>query len=320
MPFFFVGPPRWHESPSTSPEPEDRKPEPEDKKPEPASQTRPAPSPDSSAEPPPKRQKQEEWPEQWKRMKGEALSEMTRDDMLDALFNAWDRDGDKTISIEEILPHYMKSCNHQDDTEPKVRRAFGNFMKKNGQEPTGSISPALFRKWLEPLSDDGIVSHYLRHCKGVVEGGYKMNLSGLVTEENATKSLRELVELPISAIRGLHEVEPGEMDAISIRTVKDLGTWRFFLMARAICTLAQKENADLDANLCPMNIKKALDVDVEGKSLKQLKELPVTCFNYMPDKGQELMKQIGVTTISELADMKSFAWANAMVELAEYEA
>ena len=68
-----------------------------------------------------------------------------------------------------------------------------------------------------------------------------------------------------------------------------------------------------------MNLDKALDKEHETKSLKEILELPISAMEGLTTKADDTLKELGVHTISDLADFKYAAWAEAIVYLAPYE-
>jgi len=54
------------------------------------------------------------------------------------------------------------------------------------------------------------------------------------------KSLEELAQAPVSALQGVSDSDAQKLqEALNIRTVKDLGTNKFFLWAQAVAKLAE---------------------------------------------------------------------------------
>lgn len=54
-----------------------------------------------------------------------------------------------------------------------------------------------------------------------------------------TKSLAEIADAPVSALQGVSEGDAQHLkDAFGIKTVRDLGTNKYFLWAQAIAKLA----------------------------------------------------------------------------------
>jgi hypothetical protein len=69
-----------------------------------------------------------------------------------------------------------------------------------------------------------------------------MNINKAVDKAYETKSLKEIAAAPVDALEG---VTPSDaellMKAFGIKSIHDLGTNKYFLVAQAIATLATKE-------------------------------------------------------------------------------
>jgi len=69
-----------------------------------------------------------------------------------------------------------------------------------------------------------------------------MNINKAVDKAFETKSLKEIAAAPVDALQG---VSAGDAEllakAFGIKTVRDLGTNKFFLWAQAIAALADRE-------------------------------------------------------------------------------
>jgi len=242
----------------------------------------------------------------------------SQEEMLDEIFHAWDRDGSGCIDFEEVLPHYMKAGNHQELQEAKVRGAFGKFMEGNGRAKEDGITPELFRKWLSTLTLHQVAVQYVRGVQGFTEKPYAMNMDLALVKPSEGKSLKEVLDGPVSSIQGLSEVADAAFAEAGVKTVRDLGNWRFYLLARALVTMSEKEDTTSSGSH-HMNVREALDKEHETKSLKQVLHLQPSAMNMFPEKVDAILKKINVTTIQGLGSRKTFAWANAMVELEKYE-
>lgn len=275
----------------------------------------------ASEEPPAKKAKTEEQPfkQVLHEARDQAKAEHTREQMLNAIFAAWDKDGNGVIDFEEVLPHYMKSANHMDMQEQAVRNSFEKFMKAANREPGDGISPELFRKWLSSLTEDQVALQYAIHVMGVSEKPYAMNVNFAVDKHYENKSLKEVLDAPVSAIQGLTDIHGSALEELGLKTVRDLGQWRFFHMANAIVTLSAKED-DMSPEQSTFNIRHAVDKEHETKTLKQIANLPPSAFNMFPAKADEVLGQLKIRTIKSLGSRKVFEWASAMVTLEKYAA
>lgn len=68
-----------------------------------------------------------------------------------------------------------------------------------------------------------------------------------------------------------------------------------------------------------ININRALDKKYEGKSLKELADIPVEGLQGLTEDHAKHLKKLGIETVRDLADWKFFRWAQAIVELAKTE-
>ncbi|CAE7860551.1 unnamed protein product [Symbiodinium microadriaticum] len=252
--------------------------------------------------------------------------EKGREELLDGLFEAWDYDGSGTLTLEEILPFYMKSSQKHDVLEPQVRSGFEKFCSSQGIDPAKGLDKAVFKKWLSKLSEEQLAAHYVRHVQGWTDDPYKMNMNLAVIKDFRGKSIKEILDSPVHAIRGLSG-ENGEatLEKLGIKTVRELAGWRVFLLARAIVTMAPTENTDEDDKdasgpSAKMNIRNMLDAEYETAPLKQVLDLPVSALSILPPEGVEVLASINIRTIKHLGTRKYFHWANAILELEQYEA
>jgi len=240
--------------------------------------------------------------------------------MLKAIFSTWDRDGSGDVDFLELLPHYMKASNHTEMQEGEVRTGFDKFMQAKGKDPKkDGIDFELFTAWLGKASDAQVAAQYVHCVEGVTEKPYAMNIDKAVIKELEGKPLKEILNAPISAIQGLSDMNADTLGALGLKTVRDLGSWKFFLLARAIHTLADKEDQAPGASGGRMNIREALDRVHEAKTLKQVCRLHPSAFNMFPESADAVLAKLRIKTIEHLATRKTFAWANAMVELEKFE-
>lgn len=249
-------------------------------------------------------------------------TKLSREEMLDAIFETWDRDGNESISFEEILPHYMKTRNHLDQTEEEVSHSFRFFCRSRECDASIGISREIFKAWMQPQSVDTVARRYLVAVKGMTKDPYRINLNHAVVKDYEGKRLSEIVKAPPHAIEGIAEHSDAIMKQLGIKTVRDLGTWKFYRLARAVVALAPKEEVMYDHNEhgpLTLNVRNAFHVEHETKSLKELLSLPVSSFAGFPQKCDELLEKLRIKTVEQLGRRKCFEWAAAMVELAEFE-
>jgi hypothetical protein len=69
-----------------------------------------------------------------------------------------------------------------------------------------------------------------------------------------------------------------------------------------------------------MNINKVVDKQYESKSFKEIADSPVDALQGVSSGDAELLKKaFNVKTVKDLANLKYFRWAQAIVSLADAE-
>jgi len=252
-------------------------------------------------------------------VKSRVLKELSRDEMLEKIFHSWDRDGNETISFSEILPHYIKTANHREHTEAEVRKSFAHFCAARGLDEDAGISKSAFKAWLSPMSDDALAGRFVTAVLGMTREPYHMNVNFAVVKEYEGKSLKIIADAPPHAIQGLAEHSDAMMEQLGLRTVRQMGAWKFYRIARAICTLAGKEEVGHTHVGSRINIRNALDAEYETSSLKDLLSKPLSAFAGFPPKCDSLLADIKIKTVEQLGTRKIFAWAAAIKDLADLE-
>ena len=106
---------------------------------------------------------------------------------------------------------------------------------------------------------------------------------------------------------------------MKVETVADLATYKFFLLARAIKTLAETETKGGRVEGSVMNIDCAVDKEWEAKSLNEILAAPTGALEGLSSEASELFESLGVKSIGELADFKYCRWAEAIVHASEFE-
>jgi len=272
-----------------------------------------------SMEPAAKRQRTSEAFEDLGTAKSRVMKELSRDEMLEKIFHSWDRDGNETLAFNEVLPHYIKTANHREHTEDEVREGFVRFCKARGLDQEEGISKAAFKDWLAPMSDDALAGRFCTAVLGMTREPYHMNVNFAVVKEYEGKSLKDIVNAPPHAIQGLAAHSDAMMEQLGLRTIRQMGGWKFYRLARAICTLAGKEEVGHTHQGSRINIRNALDAEYETCSLKEVLSLPVHAFAGFPPKCDKLLADIRIKTIEQLGTRKIFAWAAAIKDLADFE-
>ena len=68
-----------------------------------------------------------------------------------------------------------------------------------------------------------------------------INVNKAVDKAYETKTLKEIANAPVAALEGLSEEQGKLLGQLGIKTIGDLGNWKFAAWARAIVDLAKLE-------------------------------------------------------------------------------
>lgn len=148
---------------------------------------------------------------------------------------------------------------------------------------------------------------------------FRMNINNAVDKEFEESSFAEIAAAPPSALQGIAAKGREVLKKFKIKTVRDLGTWKYYRVAKAIAGLAALEQEGKRAEASIMNINQALDKKYEPKSLRDILRLPPSALQGLAPWADEALAQLHVTTIAKLGEWKFARWAEWIVELAEFE-
>jgi len=68
-----------------------------------------------------------------------------------------------------------------------------------------------------------------------------INVNKAVDKAYETKSLKEIAAAPVAALEGLSDEQGKLLEKLGIKTIRDLGDWKFANWARAIVELSKLE-------------------------------------------------------------------------------
>jgi len=140
-----------------------------------------------------------------------------------------------------------------------------------------------------------------------------------VKKEFQGKTFHELSHAPIHALNGVATWSDDVAEKLKIRTVDELGRWRFYLRAKAMVALASEEIEGHRIEGSKLNANKCLDKKFEGKSLHSILELPPSAMAGLAEKADELLGGFHIHTIKELGTWKIAGIANAISTMANME-
>jgi len=149
---------------------------------------------------------------------------------------------------------------------------------------------------------------------------YTFNFNQAVDKAHEGKSFTELLELPPSALQGLAERVDPLFARLHIKTIKDLASWKYYHIAKAIAYLGQTEEPNKRSEGAESNLNEALDKEWETKTFAEILDAPLGAFQGVGDVTEEILGEIrGLKTIRDLANWKYCQWAEAIKTLAQYE-
>jgi predicted flap endonuclease-1-like 5' DNA nuclease len=148
---------------------------------------------------------------------------------------------------------------------------------------------------------------------------HTLNCSEAIMKNAEGLTFTEISTSPVSVLQGIGPVSSKVLEELKIKTVKDLGNFKFFKLARALKTLAATETKGGRPAGSIMNVDKAVIKDFETKSLQEIIDAPIHEIEGMTEKAEELLKELGVSTIEDLATWKYSCWAESIVTLASFE-
>ncbi|KAJ9461413.1 hypothetical protein DIPPA_25752 [Diplonema papillatum] len=156
--------------------------------------------------------------------------------------------------------------------------------------------------------------------KTTKEPEHNMNVNGCVDKKVEVASLKGMLKLNVGALEGVGPKMETHYNELGLKTIKDMGTWKYYKMAAAIVLLAETEEKGERHDGAKMNIDEALDKKFEKKTLKEVCKAPTACLQGVGPKAKEQLEALHINTVAQLANNKFFARAAAIVELAQYEA
>lgn len=146
---------------------------------------------------------------------------------------------------------------------------------------------------------------------------HTLNIAEAIMKADEGKFLTDIVTSPIQTLQGIGPKSEKVLQVLKLKTVEDLAKYKYFHMARALKTLSEVEEKRLVGSV--MNVDKAVDKEWESKTLKEIVAAPTDAIEGLSVGGQELLKELGVKTVGDLAEFKYCRWAEAIVEAAKYE-
>jgi len=148
---------------------------------------------------------------------------------------------------------------------------------------------------------------------------HTMNISGCLEDEDAGNFLSTVSKSDVSMLHGIGPFSAQILDELHVKTVEDLANWKYFLLARALTTLAELETNIYRPTGSTMNVDTAVTLSWRTKSLKEIVRAPPHALKGISEEACELLQVLGVSTIQDLSTFKYCRWAEAILEASKYE-
>eukprot|EP01059_Diplonema_ambulator_P015173 TRINITY_DN2627_c0_g1_i1.p1 TRINITY_DN2627_c0_g1~~TRINITY_DN2627_c0_g1_i1.p1 ORF type:complete len:194 (+),score=95.85 TRINITY_DN2627_c0_g1_i1:49-630(+) len=148
---------------------------------------------------------------------------------------------------------------------------------------------------------------------------YAMNVNHCLDKKVEIASLTEVLKMPVGLMEGVGPKTEEHLNELGIKTVKDMGTYKFYKIAKAICLLAETEEEGFRHDKARMNIDNALDKKFETKTLTEVMKSSPSVLQGIGPKAETALSNLHLSTVKKLAEYKFFGRAEALVELAAFE-
>jgi len=148
---------------------------------------------------------------------------------------------------------------------------------------------------------------------------YALNVNKAVNANVKDLTLTDLVNGPVTDLAGVGIFSGLALKSLQCGTIKDLGEYKFFKAARAICTLADLEEAGQRESKSLMNVDDMVTEEYHAKSFRDMADAPVHVLQGLSEEVAENLVSKGVQTVRDLANFELCRTAEAMVEASKYE-
>jgi len=148
---------------------------------------------------------------------------------------------------------------------------------------------------------------------------HTLNISDALMKKEEGSFLSTVAEESITCIEGIGPKQDVILDALNVKTVEDLATYKYFLIARSIVVLSEVEGKDGRPAGSGMNIDKAVVKEWEAKTFSEIADAPTSAIEGLSEKARNLFEELGVKTVKQLGEFKYCRLAEAIVEAAKHE-
>lgn len=146
-----------------------------------------------------------------------------------------------------------------------------------------------------------------------------MNVNHCLDKKVEVASLGEVLKMPVGMLEGVGKKTEEHLNDLGIKTVKDMGTYKYYKMAKAITLLSGTEEDGFRHEKARMNIDDALDKKYETKTLSQVSKSSPVILQGLGPKAETALHALHLNTVEKLGSYKFFERAEALVNLSSYE-
>eukprot|EP00600_Ochromonadales_sp_CCMP1393_P000418 CAMPEP_0174984636 /NCGR_PEP_ID=MMETSP0004_2-20121128/17845_1 /TAXON_ID=420556 /ORGANISM="Ochromonas sp., Strain CCMP1393" /LENGTH=143 /DNA_ID=CAMNT_0016237093 /DNA_START=223 /DNA_END=654 /DNA_ORIENTATION=+ len=136
------------------------------------------------------------------------------------------------------------------------------------------------------------------------------------------KSFSDIIALPPSALQGLSPAADEVLAKLRVKTIKQLGNWKAYKVAKAVVELSEFEEPGARHSDSASSLKGLFDADVAHLPLKELIKLPPDAVNGVSEKSNEVLAELRparIRTVKQLGTYKYAKIAEQLCVFAKYE-
>jgi hypothetical protein len=154
----------------------------------------------------------------------------------------------------------------------------------------------------------------------VVERKISLNLNRAVDKAHESKSIREILKLPPSALQGLTPEHDLVFQRLRIRSIGQLGKWKAYQIAHSINVMASIEDPDRRHMDAKANISRAIDKAHLGLSFAELCNQPPHVISGLAKwVDTEFQNHFRIKSVADLGNWKFARLAESLVQLSRFE-
>jgi len=123
-----------------------------------------------------------------------------------------------------------------------IGRKKAGLLAQLGPKTVQGLASWKFAKWAEAICI--LASTEEAGTRDLHQEPAHMNINKALDTAWEGSSMTELLDAPVSALEGVPSSQDAMFRSMGIKTIKDLGTWKYYMWARAMCTLSDVETVD----------------------------------------------------------------------------